>query len=76
MHDIPRHLLLAVLVGGLVLAPMALSAQDEAPLAEQDMSAAPGISTLVFLLGAGAIIIVGGAMIARDNFESDGDAGS
>jgi|GEM_PF-3662835 len=33
-----------------------------------------GIGTLFLLLGIGAVLLVGGAMIARDSFKSDPDA--
>jgi hypothetical protein len=67
-----KYVLLALLLGSLLLAvPMAFG-QEEAPAAETE-AAAPGISTLVFLIGAGAIIIVGGASLARDSYRSDND---
>jgi hypothetical protein len=50
-------------------------AQEEAPAAEAN-PVAPGIAPLVFLLGAGAIIVVGGASFLRDNYKSDKDEGS
>jgi hypothetical protein len=65
-----KHLLITLLLGSLLLAiPMAF-AQEEAPAAETS-AAAPGIATLVFLLGAGAIIVVGGASLARDRYNAD-----
>lgn len=66
-----KHLLLAVLLSGLLLAAPVLAQETAAETTEEAAPAVPGISTLVFLLGAGAIIIVGGALIARDNFQSD-----
>ncbi|MAS32610.1 MAG: hypothetical protein CL610_01300 [Anaerolineaceae bacterium] len=69
-----KHLLMAGLLASLLLAaPIGLMAQEEEPAAAEMQSAAPGISTLIFLLGAGAIIVVGGAMMARDNFQSETD---
>jgi hypothetical protein len=69
-----KHLLLTCLLLGLLLAvPLAL-AQEEA--AAEAPTAAPGISTLIFLLGAGAVIIVGGARMARDSYRSDDKDGS
>lgn len=66
-----KIIVLALLLGGLLLAvPIAL-AQESAPAA--DSAAAPGISTLVFLLGAGAIIIVGGVSMARDSYSKGSD---
>jgi hypothetical protein len=66
-----KRLLLALVLSSMLLAlPLALSAQDEEAVIEE--SAGPeGLSTLFFLLGAGAIIIVGGVALARDNFKAD-----
>jgi len=50
----------------------ALAQAAPAPAAVEQ--AAPvGIATLVFLLGAGAVLLVGGIMLARDSFRGDSD---
>jgi len=67
-----KSLLLVLLVGSLLLAVPLTVAQEEASAAEAN-PAAPGIATLVFLLGAGAIIVVGGVSMARDNYRPDED---
>ncbi len=66
-----KHLALTLLAISLLLAVPLTFAQEEA--AAETEAAAPGISTLVFLLGAGAIVIVGSTMLARDTFQSDSD---
>jgi hypothetical protein len=71
MRDMPKHLLATLLLGALLLSVTGLTAAQEA--AAETSASAPGISTLIFLLGAGAILVVGGAMIARDSFRADGD---
>lgn len=64
-----------LLLGSLLLVvPLAL-AQDAAPAADSN-AAIPGIATLVFLLGAFAIIVVGGATLLRDTYRSDDDQNS
>lgn len=65
-----KHLSLTLLAISLfIVVPLTLAQEEtaEAP------AAVPGISTLVFLLGIGAIIVVGGAMLARDSFKSDSE---
>jgi hypothetical protein len=51
-------------------------AQETAPASGESAASdsAPGITTLVVLLGVGAIIVVGGAMLARDNFREESDS--
>lgn len=67
-----KRLLLALLLGSFLLAmPLTMTAQDAEPAAEETSTVPGGVSTLMFLLGVGAIIIVGGAMLARDNFKSE-----
>ncbi len=67
-----KHLLIALLIGSLLLAVPLTVAQEEAPAAETN-PAAPGIATLVFLLGAGAIIVVGGVTLARGSYHPEDD---
>lgn len=66
-----KHLALTLLAISLFLAVPLTFAQEEATA--ETAAPAPGISTLIFLLGAGAIVIVGGTMLARDTFQSDSD---
>jgi protein-S-isoprenylcysteine O-methyltransferase Ste14 len=54
----------------LLLPVMATAAQEAA---SQPAAQPPALGTLIFLLGAAAIVIVGGAMIARDNYREDSD---
>ncbi len=67
------HLLLALaLCGLLVAAPLA--AQETETAADAPAETAPtGISTLVLLMGLGAVMVVGGAWLARDNFRPSDD---
>jgi hypothetical protein len=51
--------------------PVTITAQETEPPAEETAATPDGVSTLMFLLGAGAIVVVGGAMLARDNFRSE-----
>ena len=71
MRNLKRWMLIMILGTLLLSIPMAL-AQAEAP-AEAEATA-PGISAGVLLLGLGGIIAVGGVMIARDSFKSEGEA--
>jgi hypothetical protein len=71
-----KHLTYALLIFVLLLAVPLTFAQEAAPTAAETPAAAPGISTLVFLLGAGAIIVVGGASLARDRYNADKNEGS
>lgn len=68
-----KFLLALVLCSFLIAVPLTLA--EEAPGAEtqttEEVASPPGAATFVFLLGAGAILIVGGAMLARDNFRGD-----
>jgi|GEM_PF-4890742 len=42
---------------------------EAAPAAAETTEAPPaGLSTLILLLGAGAVLLVGGVMVARDRF--------
>lgn len=73
-----QTLVLALVLCGLLLVlPVALAADDEpvettAVAAEADTApVAPGTGTLIFLVGLGAVTLVGGAMWARDNFTPD-----
>lgn len=61
---------IAVLLCVLLLALPAL-AQEEAPPAEPEAPA--GVGTLILLLGVGAVVIVGGAIIGREFSSNDGD---
>lgn len=48
-------------------------AQAATNTATAERAAPVGIATLVFLLGAGAVLLVGGIMLARDSFRGDSD---
>ena len=74
MQPALKRLTMAVLLSGLLLLETAtMMAQEATPAAEATAASQPqGIGTLVFLLGIGAIIIVGGAIMARESFKSDG----
>lgn len=84
MHLTLKKLLLMGLLCGLLLLPLAVSAAEESTATEEPAAVettteeAPeipgGLNTLVFLLGAGAIIAVGGLMMARDNFNEEANA--
>jgi hypothetical protein len=50
-------------------AEVAQSGPEEAATVIDDLP--QGISTLILLLGIGGVLIVGGAMIARDNFKGE-----
>lgn len=75
MNKLAKPLMVA-LVCGLLLALPALALAQAEPAAAEQPPAPVGIATLVFLLGAGAVMLVGGAMIARDNFRGDSDENS
>jgi len=67
-----KFLLALVLCSLFVVVPLTMA--EEAPEAEtttEETAAPPGAATFMFLLGAGAILIVGGAMLGRDNFRGD-----
>jgi hypothetical protein len=74
MHKRPdvKKMLVVILLAAMLLAPMATYAQEDAatetPAAEQT-SAPSGLGTLMLLVGVGALAIVGGAMLARDNIK-------
>jgi hypothetical protein len=67
----PKRILLILFALSLLLTTPALLAAEEA--AAETPSSPVGISTLIFLLGLGAVIIVGGAMLARDSFKSENE---
>ena len=76
-----QTLLLALVLCGLLLALPVTLAQDEEPIEpapveteEEASPVAPGTATLFFLVGMGAVMLVGGAMWARDNFQPDENA--
>lgn len=73
MKKLTKPLIVALVCGLLLALPALALAQAEA--AEQP-PAPVGIATLVFLLGTGAVMLVGGVMIARDNFRGDADENS
>ena len=69
--SLKRLLILIYLITMFISVPVML-ATEEAEAAAVDAAAVPGgVSTLMFLLGIGAIVLVGGAMLARDSFQSD-----
>lgn len=73
-RTIARVLLIALLLTMPLTGALALA--EEGPATSEQPPAPVGIATLVFLLGAGAVVLVGGAMIARDNFRGDSDENS
>ncbi len=66
------HLLLALALCGLLTAAPLAAQEAEASAAAE--ATPPGISTLVLLMGLGAVVVVGGIWLARDNFKP-GDEG-
>ncbi|MGQ9887629.1 MAG: hypothetical protein ACUVSX_03975 [Aggregatilineales bacterium] len=54
-------------------AALPVLAQTAPASAAAEQAAPVGIATLVFLLGAGAVLLVGGIMLARDSFRGDSD---
>lgn len=64
--------LMVALVCALAFTP-ALPALAQAAPAAAEQATPVGIATLVFLLGAGAVLLVGGVMLARDSFRGDSD---
>lgn len=74
MQQTFRKLIIALALWSLLIAvPLAMA--EEAAGAEsqaaQAATAPPGAATLMLLLGAGAILIVGLTIMARDNFRGD-----
>jgi hypothetical protein len=71
-----KRLLMLLILGTVLLAmPVMTTAQEAAAAAETTAPAEPaGLSTLVFLLGVGAIIVVGGRSLGRDNFKQDNES--
>lgn len=74
-HTTLTKTLAALALCGLLLALPALTLAQAEPAAEQQ-PVPVGIATLVFLLGAGAVLLVGSVMIARDTFTGDTDESS
>ncbi len=72
-HTSRAKTLAALALCGLLLALPALALAQAEPAAAEQPPAPVGIATLIFLLGAGAVLLVGGAMIARDSFTGDVD---
>jgi hypothetical protein len=71
-----KTLFLLLVIGGVLLAVTPALAQTEAAAESSTTNEAPsGLGTLMLVLGTGAVIIVGGAMWARERFTgfSDGD---
>jgi len=78
-----KKLLLIGLLCGLLL-PLAVHAAEESTATEEpavveatteETTEVPaGLNTLMFLIGAGAVIAVGGLMMARDNFKEEASA--
>lgn len=67
-----KRLLFVLMLGTLLLSIPATFAQEEA--AAETSPAVPGITAGVMLLGLGAIILVGGAIIIRDSFNPEEEA--
>lgn len=66
-----KTLLIIVLLLALPLTA-ALAATEET--AQEAPQSPFGLTAFVLLLGIGAVVVVGGAMLARDNFRDDGDS--
>jgi hypothetical protein len=69
-----KKLLAAVLLIALLLAPIAVYAQEEAPAetpATEQTSAPRGLGTLVLLIGLGALAVVGGRIWLRDRPDTE-----
>lgn len=78
MRTALKRLWLVTLMSGLLLAaPLALTAQ-ETPTEEADISTTDpaGMNTLVFLLGVGGIIFVGGRWLIHDSFQANNESES
>jgi hypothetical protein len=75
-----KKLLIALALMGLLLAPLAVYAQEETPTEEtataEEAAPPPGLGTLVLLIGLGAVAAVGGRLWLRDNYQSDGGSTS
>ncbi len=79
-----KKLLLIGLLCGLLLLPLAVHAAEESTATEEPAAVETtteetteipgGLNTLMFLIGAGAVIAVGGLMMARDNFNEEASA--
>ena len=65
------RLLSIVIVVLLVVTPVL--AQDDAPEGESDDNTPTGLGTLMLVIGMGAVVIVGGTMIARERFNRNQD---
>jgi hypothetical protein len=63
-----KRLLLLTLSVGLLALPLLVMAQEEEAAAPAEPV---GLTTLVFLLGLGAVVVVGGRAMLRDTFNSD-----
>jgi hypothetical protein len=65
----------ALLCALLLLGPVAGVGAVEEPPAPLEEEAAepvvPGASAFIFFIGAGAVLVVGAAMVARDNFKDE-----
>ena len=67
-----KRLLIPIYLITMFISVPVMLATEEAEAAAVDAATVPGgVSTLMFLLGIGAIVLVGGAMLARDSFQSD-----
>ncbi|MBZ0296842.1 MAG: hypothetical protein K8L99_30050 [Anaerolineae bacterium] len=86
--SLQKFAIMGLLLVLLALPLWTVLAQDEEPAAEDTATEVvpeeetteatpqnlPGLDTLMFLLGAGAIVVVGGAVLARDSFREEGGA--
>jgi hypothetical protein len=72
-HTTLAKTLAALALCGLLLALPALALAQAEPATAEEQPAPVGVATLVLLLGMGAVVMVGGAMIARDSFTGDAD---
>lgn len=71
-----KKALILVLLCAMLLTVASATFAQEAPNAETPTSsteAPAGLGTLVLLMGLGAVVLVGGVMVARENFKAGDD---
>lgn len=68
---IKKFLLALVLCSLLIAIPLTMAEDATEPQTTAEVDNTPKPAPLIFLLGAGAIIIVGVVMTARSNFRGD-----
>lgn len=76
MHNRLRRSIIALaLCLFLLMLPLGgiMAQEGGAEGAAAETASVPGVGTFVFFIGAGAILLVGVAMIARDRFKEESD---